>query len=248
MKGMFNKTPFNQNISKWCVTNIVTEPLNFSTDSPLTLQNKPVWGNCPEAVLPRKIYVSNSGNDSEVSGSGSIGSPYKTIQFAINKAANSDSVLVGVGTYKENLRIEGKKIHLRSLLGAVQTILEPLQPTQILFLESAGESSITGFTFTKGSSQASGSAFTERLSSPVFDRCVFTENAGSGGIIMTMAGSFTIKNSLFYKNTANTLFEFSNSVEASPVIIHSTFVDNQNLFSNAGLVSFPPKFYNSIIW
>jgi hypothetical protein len=115
-------------------------------------------------------------------------------------------------------------------------------------MENAGSSKFNKFTFTKGAAQAAGSAFAERLSSPIFDRCIFRNNGGSGGIIMTYAGSFTISNSLFYDNNPNTLFEFSNSVDALPLIVQSTFVNNENLFSNAGQVSFVPKFVNCIIW
>jgi surface protein len=48
MNNMFNNSPFNQNISKWCVTNITSEPQGFSSNSPLTSQNKPKWGTCPD--------------------------------------------------------------------------------------------------------------------------------------------------------------------------------------------------------
>ena len=41
-----NASSFNQNISNWCVTNIASEPTAFSTDSPLSESNKPVWGTC----------------------------------------------------------------------------------------------------------------------------------------------------------------------------------------------------------
>jgi hypothetical protein len=40
---------FNQDISNWCVTNIDSEPSDFSTSSPLTESNKPVWSTCPTA-------------------------------------------------------------------------------------------------------------------------------------------------------------------------------------------------------
>ena len=48
MYAMFYQaTAFNQDISNWCVTNIVSEPTYFSTSSPLSESNKPVWGTCP---------------------------------------------------------------------------------------------------------------------------------------------------------------------------------------------------------
>jgi Leucine-rich repeat (LRR) protein len=42
-----NASSFNQDISNWCVTDITSEPSNFSTDSPLAESNTPVWGTCP---------------------------------------------------------------------------------------------------------------------------------------------------------------------------------------------------------
>ncbi|MBT3547071.1 MAG: T9SS type A sorting domain-containing protein, partial [Flavobacterium sp.] len=45
----YSASAFNQDISNWCVTNIASEPSDFSTDSPLSESNKPVWGTCPTA-------------------------------------------------------------------------------------------------------------------------------------------------------------------------------------------------------
>jgi len=48
MHQMFlGASEFNQDISNWCVSNISSEPTNFSLNSPLTEENKPVWGTCP---------------------------------------------------------------------------------------------------------------------------------------------------------------------------------------------------------
>lgn len=47
MMGMFSNSNFNQSLHKWCVLNIVQEPDDFSTGSPLTIRNSPVWGVCP---------------------------------------------------------------------------------------------------------------------------------------------------------------------------------------------------------
>ncbi len=52
MASMFNEaTSFNQNISSWCVINIISEPINFSNESQLSETNKPVWGTCPTASI-----------------------------------------------------------------------------------------------------------------------------------------------------------------------------------------------------
>jgi hypothetical protein len=47
LDGMFQNSLFNQPINQWCVRHITSEPPDFSTNSPLTPQNKPVWGTCP---------------------------------------------------------------------------------------------------------------------------------------------------------------------------------------------------------
>jgi len=44
----FRATQFNQDLTDWCVTNISSEPLQFSPGSSLTDANKPVWGTCPD--------------------------------------------------------------------------------------------------------------------------------------------------------------------------------------------------------
>jgi hypothetical protein len=48
MSVMFQSSQFNQNISKWCVINLKSEPVQFSNISPLTPENKPKWGTCPD--------------------------------------------------------------------------------------------------------------------------------------------------------------------------------------------------------
>lgn len=48
MDGMFQNSPFNQPINGWCVDQFTSgEPSFFSVGSPLTEENKPVWGSCP---------------------------------------------------------------------------------------------------------------------------------------------------------------------------------------------------------
>lgn len=47
MDGMFNTAlNFDQDLSSWCVPLITSEPADFSIDSPLQEQHKPIWGTC----------------------------------------------------------------------------------------------------------------------------------------------------------------------------------------------------------
>lgn len=47
MDWMFRSSNFNQPINEWCVVAIPAEPANFSNNSLLSAENKPVWGTCP---------------------------------------------------------------------------------------------------------------------------------------------------------------------------------------------------------
>jgi len=48
MRSMFNQAAnFNQDLSKWCVTNFKTKPENFNYKSGLSFENCPIWGTCP---------------------------------------------------------------------------------------------------------------------------------------------------------------------------------------------------------
>ena len=42
-----NCTNFNQDLSRWCVRQVTSPPIDFSTNSALTPANHPVWGTCP---------------------------------------------------------------------------------------------------------------------------------------------------------------------------------------------------------
>jgi len=60
MAGMFFGSSFNQDISGWCVPKITSQPSDFSNNSPLIINYKPVWGTCPEGSVD--LYFSNLSN------------------------------------------------------------------------------------------------------------------------------------------------------------------------------------------
>jgi uncharacterized protein (TIGR02145 family) len=69
MGYMFNLSKFNQPINTWCVSQFDSEPVRFSTYSPLTTQNKPIWGTCPST---------NDGDDTVRDIEGKV---YRTVQI-----------------------------------------------------------------------------------------------------------------------------------------------------------------------
>jgi hypothetical protein len=43
----YDASSFNQNLTGWCVTYFLSEPVEFAENSALTEANKPIWGTCP---------------------------------------------------------------------------------------------------------------------------------------------------------------------------------------------------------
>ena len=94
---MFCGTPFNQDLTDWCVTNITTEPDFFSTNSALTNANKPVWGTCPTAfslnitaTSSAEYTLSGTDRNGNISGSNpnltfNVGD---TISFVVNASGH----------------------------------------------------------------------------------------------------------------------------------------------------------------
>ena len=70
----------------------------------------------PSIALAAEYYVSTTGNDS--TGTGSIGSPYRTIQHVLdNVVVSRDIIILRAGTYGENIRIRKASITIRSMTG-----------------------------------------------------------------------------------------------------------------------------------
>jgi len=80
------------------------------------------------------VYVSTTGSDE--TGDGSESKPFVTIQAAIDMADEGDSVIVGPGTYIENLSFYGKSITVQSSAGAEHTIIDGNQNGSVVKLES----------------------------------------------------------------------------------------------------------------
>ena len=101
-----NNSVFNQDLSDWCVSNMPSEPNQFSTSS-LIQANKPKWGYCPAsysidvtATSSSDYTLSGSDRNGNVSGSDpnltfSIGD---TINFVINASGHPFYLKTTAGT------------------------------------------------------------------------------------------------------------------------------------------------------
>ena len=92
--------------------------------------------------IAAEYYVSTTGNDT--TGTGSIGSPYGTIQHVLdNVVASGDVITLRAGTYSENVRIRRASITIQSMTGewaVIQSVIndEDKDITVIFDVDSDG--------------------------------------------------------------------------------------------------------------
>jgi len=101
---------FNQDISSWCVTNIGSEPTEFSIGSPLTESNKPIWGTCPSLGLDEHNHLDIS----------IYPNPTTDYLFIDNSTSNNIFVYNIIG--KELIKESGNRINVSSLSKGVYFI------------------------------------------------------------------------------------------------------------------------------
>ena len=108
-------------------------------------------------------HVSTEGSD--LTGNGSEESPFATIQTAIDSSSDSDTVLVAVGTYVENIDFDGKNIVIGSHFLTTgdtsfisQTIIDGDSSGTVVSIVNGEDSSavLTGLTIQNGFSTSSG--------------------------------------------------------------------------------------------
>ena len=119
-------------------------------------------------------------------GTGTLADPFPLIQDAIGAASGGDTVLVGPGTYLENLNLNGKAITVRSSAGAAATVVDCGGVFHVvsLFTGETAATTVQGFTLTNGSSIDGGGILCVQSSPRILD-CVITGNVAlndGGGI------------------------------------------------------------------
>jgi predicted outer membrane repeat protein len=87
---------------------------------------------------------------------GCKGSPYSTIQAALDDARDGDVIEVCPGTYPEPLVVEGKALTLRSREGAAQTVVDAQGLGPTLSVSGGAELTVQGLTLRGGVSPGNG--------------------------------------------------------------------------------------------
>ncbi|NQU05488.1 MAG: choice-of-anchor D domain-containing protein, partial [Calditrichaeota bacterium] len=162
---------------------------------------------------------------------------YETIQAAIDRAADGDTVLVEPGEYVENIDFIGKNI---VVLGnpddPSEVVIDGDENGSVVTMENnEGEGAeLLALTITNGSSQNGGGIFLDEAS-PKINNCIIRNNniTGSGaGIYCWQNSNPIIRNSLFTDNSAENNAGggdggglFAND-DSDPVLIGCTIINN----------------------
>ena len=93
MNEMFrNASAFNQNISLWCVGNISSLPADFKSNSPLSNNNTPNWGTCPNPVC--SISINLTSNAPTQTQSVTLGGSISAVTFSVTSSLCTSTLTV----------------------------------------------------------------------------------------------------------------------------------------------------------
>ncbi len=206
------------------------------------------------------IYVATTGND--LTGDGTIGNPFETIQKGLDTALTGTTVIVLNGTYtgtsNKNLDFSGKDIYLKSSGGATNCTIDCESSGRGFYFHS-GETSaavLEGFAITNGSASDGGGILVDGASPTITD-CIIDNNDttggsgyGGGGISLRNGASPLIENCPITNNTGN---DSGGGIacwtSSSPTIINCTITDNWATANGGGVFSSQssPEIYNCLI-
>ncbi len=186
------------------------------------------------------IYVNSTGND--VTGTGTITNPYKTINWGITKAANGDTVNVGTGTFGTYTNTTSKDYNITisknlNITGVSkdQTIINPAGNGWVLNIATGFTVTLSNLTITNGNADdsgtqttnASGGAITNQ-GTLIVNNCNFTSNSASATASSTS-----------FLGSSSTAYAYGGAIynTGSLTITNSTFTGNRaTANANTGVV------------
>jgi parallel beta-helix repeat protein/predicted outer membrane repeat protein len=141
----------------------------------------------PECFVGNAWHVSTAGND--LTGDGSFGNPFRTIQHAIDISINGDTIIVANGTYVENVSIHGKNnvlasnfIYTEDSLDILNTIIDGNENLSVITTISCDSTTvISGLSITNGYGQTGGGIYCYNNSNPIIKNNVLFDNLATAG-------------------------------------------------------------------
>jgi hypothetical protein len=212
----------------------------------------------PDCPMGYKWYVSASGDDS--TGDGSSVNPYRTIQYAINRAWQRDTVIVLSGTYHGGIIIDTKNISLVSNFiysldwaDIRNTVLDGDLSSSVNSHRNCDSTSCDGgFTIQNGSGPLGGGLFLRNTKVNIFNNIIKGNEANSsggyGGGIYADNSKFRLENCIIANNSA---LNFGGGIicnYSDPIIINNTIVGNTGHDGSLFLMNSSPIITNNIIW
>ena len=166
-----------------------------------------------------EFYVSKDGNDT--TGTGSLATPFLTINKAVSVAGNGSWILVGPGTYAESVLYSGKTLGIKALGGPLATTIQGGSSNAVVTIDAAAVNArLQGFRITGGIGRPVASSYgfdyygggLHCTTAVAFvSDCVFEGNgkgtprvnsATFGGAIYSAGGKLTVTNCLLNGNYA----------------------------------------------
>ncbi|MGA1874765.1 MAG: right-handed parallel beta-helix repeat-containing protein [bacterium] len=166
---------------------------------------------------------------------------FPTIQEAVSRAGEGDTVLISPGICRENLIIEEKSINLQGSRQGATTILDGGNKAPCIILKNGSNGRIQNLTILHGNAKSNGGevgGIACYQADPVIHNNVFQNNVadrGMGGAIFCFQSSPIIENNNFYHNRAaygegGAIYAF----RSEPVLSHNIFAENQALWGEGG--------------
>jgi hypothetical protein len=185
------------------------------------------------------VHVATGGYDE--TGDGSSENPFGTIRMGLRASRHGDTIIVGNGTYNENINFYGHNAYLTSpyyrtgnMDDINATIIDGSWPgygSVVTFDSDESEKAvIAGFTIQNGYGQRGGGIYCAYSSPSIISNFITGNGVGQyGGGIYCLYASPLIKGNLIHENTALGDFGFGGGIYAafgSPTVINCTSVNN----------------------
>jgi hypothetical protein len=181
----------------------------------------------------------------------------QSIQAAVNLASDDDLILVGPGTYTENLVLSDVNVIIQSTDGPQVTIIDGNNLASVVrctaLTSGACRFEMDGFTLTNGNgTSGTGGAFQLTNAAPTIRNCIITDNAASiGGGVFCNASNPLFFGCLFYQNSASSFGGDGYNIFSNPNFVNCTFNGSTATLgsgTHSNDVTSRPAFTNCIIW